>query len=114
MATWSRSQSQEAGQCKGASSGIKTTSSHHLARDAKVLSANKRENARIVRWAEEAPDYKKVRKYSDTIEIKLSRKARRALGGRVMSHANRIALLAKATAERKRVVLRNEMFGIAG
>lgn len=104
MATWSRSQSQDAGMCKGASSGIKTKCSTILARDARIMAANKRENARIIRWAEEAADYTKVRKYSDTITVKLSRKTKRALGGRVMSAANHAAIAAnKATASSKAI-----------
>lgn len=98
MATWSRSQSQAAGLCKGASSGIKTKCSSHLARDAKVMAANKRENARIIRWAEEAEGYTKVREYSDTITVKLSRKAKRALSGRVLRTSTRVELTRRAGA----------------
>ena len=92
MTTWSRGQSQEAGLSRAIGGGSKVTSSHHLARDAKVLAANKRENARITRWAEEAIDYKKVRKYNDTIGVKLSRKAKRALGGCVLRKSTRVEL----------------------
>lgn len=102
MATWSRGQSQEAGGQRAIGAGSKVKCSTHLARDAKVMAANKRENARIIRWAEEAPDYKKVREYSDTIEIKLSRKAKRALNGRVLRSSTRVELA-------RRSVARNEM-----
>ena len=101
MATWSRSQSQDMGLSKGVSSGIKTKCSTHLARDAKVLAANKRENARIIRWAEEAPTYKKVREYNGTIEVKLSRKVKRGLGGRCISHEKRLAILERAEKRRE-------------
>ena len=100
MATWSRSQSQEAGMCKGASSGMKVSGSHDLVRCERVRLANKKENARIARWAEEAPDYKKVRKYNDTIAVKLSRKTTRSLNGRVLSSANKAAIASKRSARK--------------
>lgn len=98
MATWSRSQSQQAGLSRAIGAGAKVKCSTILARDAKVMAANKRENARIIRWAEEAPTYKKVREYDYTIEVKLSRKAKRALGGRVLRNSTRAELARKATA----------------
>ena len=101
MATWSREQSQGAGMCKGASSGMKVKCSTYLVRNERIRLANKKENARIIRWAEEAPTYKKVREYSDTIEVKLSRKAKRALGGRVLRNSTRVELARKATARNK-------------
>lgn len=112
MATWSRSQSQGAGMCKGVSSGIEAKCSTDLQRNERIRLANKRENKRIVRWAEEAPTYKKVREYDHTIEVRLSRKTRRALNGRVMCREKRVAVLEKASAELRRIELRNEMFGI--
>lgn len=99
MATWFRSQSQEAGGQRAVSSGIKVSGSHDLVCCEKVRLANKRENARITRWAEEAPDYKKIRKYNNTIEIKLSRKVRRSLSGRVMSPTRR-AMVERRKADR--------------
>lgn len=95
MATWSRSQSQEAGGQRAISSGIKVNGSHYPARCEKVRLANKRENARIARWAEEAPSYKKVRKYNNTIEVKLSRKVRRSLV--CLSSAKRAMIQLKAS-----------------
>jgi len=102
MATWSRSQSQQAGLSRAIGAGAKVKCSSHLARDAKVMAANKRENARIIRWAEEAPGYTKVREYSDTIVVKLSRKAKRAMNGRVLRSSTRVELA-------RRGVARNEM-----
>lgn len=98
MATWSRSQSQEAGGQRAVSSGLKVKCSTYLARDAKIIAANKRENARIIRWAEEAADYKKVREYSDTIVVKLSRKAKRAMNGRVLRPSTRVELARRGAA----------------
>lgn len=98
MSTWSRGQSQEAGSQRAIGSGPKIKCSTHLARDAKVLASNKRENARIIRWAEEAEGYKKVREYSDTITVKLSRKAKRALSGRVLRTSTRVELTRRAGA----------------
>lgn len=97
MASWSRSQSQVCGNVKAVSSGIVTRCSTHLARNEKVMLANKKENARLIRWAEEAPTYKKVRGYDYTIEVKLSRKTVRRLNGRAMSHEKRAEVLDRAS-----------------
>ncbi len=102
MATWSRSQSQTAGGQRAIGAGPNIKCSSHLARNAKVMAANKRENARVIRWAEEAPGYTKVREYSDTIAVKLSRKAKRKLGSSVLRSSTRVELT-------RRSVARNEM-----
>lgn len=74
----------------------KVSSSHHLVRGEKVRIADAKENKRIIRWAEEAPTYKKVREYRETIAVQLPRRVKRGTSGCRLNPAIRAELERRA------------------